>query len=114
MKQVSFEDMGSVVVTFAAQEGMENKGQVVKMTANGQVGPCGAGEQFCGVALSGKGEFAAVQVKGFVETAVTGEVGLGWVKLSADGSGGVKADSNGRECLVVEYDSTAGAAVLCL
>ena len=39
MGKVSFEDIGGVVATFAAQEGMIEACQVVKITGNGQVGP---------------------------------------------------------------------------
>ena len=112
MKQVSFDDIHSVAATFAAQEGVVS-GQVVKITANGQVGPCTANDQFCGVALSGA-PFAGVQVKGFATVKATGSVSLGYVKLVADGTGGVKAGETGREYLVVETDSTAGTAVLYL
>ena len=114
MGKVSFEDIGSVVATFAAQEGMNKECQVVKITDNGQVGPCGAGESFCGVALAGADQYAAVQVGGFAEVKASGEIGLGWVKLSADGNGGIKEDTAGREYLVVSCDSAAGSAVVYL
>ena len=35
---------------------------------------------------------------------------LGWTALSADGKGGVKADSGGRVCLVADVDA-AGKCV---
>ena len=114
MGKVSFEDIGGVVATFAAQEGMSDACQVVKITGNGQVGPCAAGEAFCGMALAGTNQFAAVQVGGFAEVKATGEISLGWVKLSADGNGGIKKDTAGREYLVVNYDSAAGTAVVYL
>lgn len=116
MEKVSFEDIGMVAATFASQEGVKG-GQVVKVTDNGQVGPCEAGDQFCGVALEGRGGFAGVQVKGFVTVKATGTVDLGWTELCADGAGGVKAAASGgsgRAYLVVDSDSTAGTAVLCL
>ena len=50
MSKISFEDIGSVVATFLADSGVKG-GQVVKLTGNGQVGPCSAGDAFCGVAL---------------------------------------------------------------
>ena len=114
MGKVSFEDIGGVVATFVAQEGMNEACQVVKITGVGQVGPCSAGEIFCGVALAGTDQFAAVQVGGFAEIKAAGEIGLGWVKLSADGNGGIKEDTAGREYLVVSCDSAAGTAVVYL
>ena len=113
MSKISFEGLGDMVATFVCEEGVA-AGQVVKMTDNGTVGPCGDGEAFCGVALSAQDGYAAVQVAGLVELPVTGGgVTVGWVKLSADGSGGVKADDvAGRETLVVWADSDS--AVVCL
>ena len=45
MSKISFEDIGSVVATFLADSGVKG-GQVVKLTGNGQVGPCSAGDAF--------------------------------------------------------------------
>ena len=50
MSKVSFEEIGSVAATFLAEEGVE-AGSVVGITDNGQVGPCQASGDFCGVAL---------------------------------------------------------------
>lgn len=114
MSKISFEDIGGVVATFAAQDGMSRLAQVVKITANGEAGPCTDGDAFCGAALAGAKDTVAVQVKGFVQVKTTGAVGLGWVKLTADGTGGVKQSDSGREYLVVSDDSNAGEAVILL
>ena len=60
--------------------------------------------------------YAAVQIGGFAEGKVSGEgVSAGMVKLSADGSGGVKLDAGaGVEYLVAAVDSAAGTAVVLL
>lgn len=109
--KVSFEGIGEVVATFACGEGVA-AGQVVKVTADGTVGPCAAGEKFCGVALSAEGGFGTVQLGGLVKATVSGGgVQAGWVKLSADGSGGVKKDDTaGVEYLVVRLEND-GAVV---
>ncbi|MBQ8852149.1 MAG: hypothetical protein IJZ66_06915, partial [Oscillibacter sp.] len=75
---------------------------------------CADGDAFCGMALSGAHATVGVQVKGFIEVKAAAEVALGWVKLCADGNGGVKASDAGREYLVVGYDSAAGTAVVYL
>ena len=54
MSRMSFEGIGEVAATFACGEGVK-AGQVVKLTGDGTVGPCGDGERFCGVALSSGG-----------------------------------------------------------
>ena len=65
MSKISFEGIGAVVATFAAADGVKG-GQVVKVSANGTVGPCSAGDKFCGVALEPRAGAAGVQVAGFV------------------------------------------------
>ena len=109
--KISFEGIGEVVATFACGEGVA-PGQVVKVTEDGTVGACSATDKFCGVALSVEDGYAAVQLAGLVKVSVTdGSVSVGWVKLAADGSGGVKKDdTNGREHLVVRVE-TDGAVV---
>ena len=106
---VSFEEIGRMAVTFA-QSGCES-GQVCKVSGSGTVAPCAAGEKFCGVVEGVRGDYAAGQMEGFLEVAVSGSVGTGYVNLCADGKGGVKAGT-GREYLVVSLDENAGTAVI--
>lgn len=114
MKQVSFEDIGNVTATFAAGEGVRG-GQVVKLTENGTVGPCQAGDAFCGVALEPRRGGCGVQVKGFVSVSCTGTLALSWASLSADGKGGVQAaDSAAAGVSALVVCAEEGSAVLCL
>ena len=93
MSRISFEGIGEVAATFACGEGVK-AGQVVKLTGDGTVGPCGDGERFCGVALSAGEGFAAVQMGGLIRVAASGgALSEGWNRLLADGSGGVRPDS---------------------
>ena len=64
--RVSFEGIGEVMATFYAGEGVKG-GQVVKLGGDGEVIPCGAGERFCGLAVSGSAGYAGVQVAGFAQ-----------------------------------------------
>ena len=115
MSKVSFEGIGEVVVTFACGAQVQ-EGQVVMVSGDGTVDTCTAGGRFCGVAISAEDGYAAVQTGGFAEVKVSGEgVSAGMVKLSADGSGGVKLDAGaGVEYLVAAVDSAAGTAVVLL
>ena len=106
---VSFEEIGRLSVTFM-QSGCEG-GQVCKVSGNGMVAPCAAGDKFCGIAEHVRGGHAAVQVAGFAEVACTGAVAVGYVNLCADGQGGVKAGT-GREYLVVSVDENAKTAII--
>ena len=108
---VSFEEIGRLAVTFG-HEGCEG-GQVCKVSGSGTVVPCAAGDKFCGIVEGVRGDYAAVQVAGFVEVAYSGSVALGYVNLCADGNGGVKA-GEGREYLVVSVDENAGTAIFML
>ena len=106
MSKVSFEDIGAVIATFAAKDDVK-PGQMVKITANGEVGACSA--------KSVRSGFAGVQVKGFLTLPITGDVSLGRVSLEADGTGGVQAATTGGvTTLVVSVDSAAKTAVVCL
>ena len=106
---VSFEEIGRLAVTFG-HEGCV-AGQVCKVSANGTVAPCAAGDKLCGIVEGVRGDYAAVQVAGFAEVPYSGSVALGHVSLCADGSGGVKAGA-GREYLVVSVDENAKTAVI--
>lgn len=99
---ISYEEIGQVVVTCPAQEGV-SEGAVVKMDAGGAVVGCAAGDRFCGLCLAVAGDgCAAVQMGGFVSVAcVDAAVTPGWAALTADGTGGVKkagAGTRGKPC----------------
>lgn len=113
MSKISFEGIGEMAATFACGEGV-NAGQVVKVSADGTVDGCSAGERPCGVALSAEDGYAAVQLGGLARVPVSGEgVTVGWCKLSADGTGGMKQDAGaGTDYLVVRVET--GSAVICL
>lgn len=106
--KIAFEGIGEVRATFYAADGVA-EGQVVKVTENGTVGLCAAGESFCGVARSAWDGCAGVQVGGFAEVSTQdANVTAGYVALVADGNGGVKKagdGENGRELLVVLVDA---------
>ena len=115
MSKVSFEGIGEVAATFACGAQVQ-EGQVVMVSGDGTVDACTAGGRFCGVAISAEDGYAAVQIGGFAEVKVSGEgVSAGMVKLSADGSGGVKVVSDGgKGYLAVEVDTTAKTVTIVL
>lgn len=111
---VAFHGIGQTMATFRVEEALE-KEQVVKVTENGTVGPCREGEAFCGVALPGRGDLAAVVLRGFVTLPYSGAApALGRVTLAADGQGGVMAGDSGVSALVVEVDTDNLTAVIYL
>lgn len=113
---VSFEGVGQVCATFLGSGLTE--GQVVKMTGQGKVGPCGDGDDFCGAALCCREDACTVQVRGFVTVGYSGDAapGPGFTALCANGTGGVRAagESGGRAYLVAATDAAAKTATILL
>ncbi len=108
--KLSFEGIGQWAATFACSEAAE--GELVKVEGSGSVGPCAAGDGFCGQVLSVSrgGDACTVALGGMVTAGYSGAAPtLGWCALSSNGDGGVTAGS-GRSYLVVDVD-TAGETV---
>ena len=102
--KVCFEDIGHMSATFLLQSGQG--GEPVKVCGNGTVCGCADGDIFCGVMENHRGGYAGVQLRGFVTLPYSGSApALGYAALAADGNGGVKVASGGRNCLVVSVDS---------
>ena len=98
--KVSFNGWKEHVATFETAAALE-AGSVVKISGNGAVSACGDGDKFAGAVVSQRGDFAAVQLRGYAELPFTGTApAVGFQTLCADGSGGVKTGSAGRELLV--------------
>ena len=114
--KISFEGIGQWAATFACTD--VQAGDLVKVSVNGSVGVCGTGVAFCGqvVSLGRGGDACAVQLGGFNTAGYSGDTAPtgGWCGLSADGSGGVKADSTGRSYLVADVDVAAKTVVFAL
>lgn len=107
--EISLNGFGETAATFEAAEGTA-AGAPVKLTGNGVVGPCEAGDDFCGIALGVRGGFAAVQLAGYARLPFSGEAPqVGFRQLSASGAGGVQASaSGGRSLLVTDVDEAGG------
>ena len=108
--KVSFEGIGAYAATFYNSASAPAKaGQPVKMGESGTVAACSAGDSYLGVAVTADGDFAGVQLQGFVTLPYTGTAPTpGLVTLGADGSGGVKTVSTGgRGCWVIQVDTAA-------
>ena len=104
----SFEGIGGWAATFACSEVQNDT--VVKITDNGKVGACAAGDAFCGqvISVDGDGAACAVALGGMVTASYTGTAPkVGFANLSADGTGGVKTDTAGRSHLVTAVNTAA-------
>ncbi len=97
---ISFNGFMENTVTFECDENV-TAGSLVKIYESGKVAPCAEGDKICGVCLSVRDGFAAVQVEGFVNVPVSGTVTTGFVKIAATADGKAKASDDGREVLCV-------------
>lgn len=106
--ETCFNGIGETAATFAAQDGV-TAGMPVKMTANGTVGPCAAGDDFCGAAMNVRCGYAAVQLGGYAALPFDGAApAVGWQNLSAAAGGKIQvAAAGGRQYLVVDVDDAA-------
>lgn len=113
--KIAFEGIGQWAATFACAGVQE--GEMVKVSAAGTVAACASGDRFCGqaVALGRDGGACSVQLGGFITAAYSDAApAVGWSGLSADGSGGVKADASGQKYLVAEVDAAAETVTFAL
>ena len=103
----NFNGFNEKVFTFECDTEI-NAGTPVKLTANGKVGVCAAGDRFIGICLGSRGGYASVLVEGYVTLHYTGTAPtVNHAKLVADGNGGVKVDAtNGSEVVAVDVDTT--------
>lgn len=106
---ISYEGIGQWAATFAC--GSVECGQVVKVAENDTAAVCADGDGFTGVVMSvaRDGGACTVALGGMVTVGYsdTAAPAVGWANLSADGKGGVKADSNGHSYRVVRVDDSA-------
>ena len=83
------------------------KGSLVKMVGNGEVGVCDDGDNFIGIVLNVSEDICCVQLAGYIEVANTGNVSVGYQKLSATTSTSVKDNkTNGREYLILKSENS--------
>lgn len=94
-------------VTLASVQFVE-KGKTVSMAESFTVKAAADGDAFIGVCTAVENYSASVLLRGYVKVSYSGEApACGYNKLSADGTGGVKKDTDGRDILVTDVDKTA-------
>lgn len=102
-----FNGFDEKVLTFECDTEI-NAGTPVKISANGKVSVCAAGDRFIGIALGTRGGYASVLVGGYITLSYTSTAPTtNYTKLVADGNGGVKVDAtNGTEVIAICVDTT--------
>lgn len=108
---IGFNGFCENTVTFEADSTVE-KGSLVKLIDDNTVAACTDGDKVVGVCVNVREGYAAVQIKGYVEVPVEGAVNVGYQTISAASGTSVKADENGRECLVVSAGTETVGIIL--
>ncbi len=105
---ISFQGYNEQTATFKIS-GTVAANSFVKLSSSGTVQACATGDIPVGRAISVRGTLAAVQLGGYIKTSYSGTAPIvGYATLSVDANGGLAADVDGRQLLVVEVDTTAG------
>ncbi|MGI6028252.1 MAG: hypothetical protein ACOX81_02430 [Candidatus Heteroscillospira sp.] len=109
----SFKGIGELSATFGVKDGAElAAGTPVKLGTDGLVTACAKSEGFVGFVSACRSGCAAVQLRGAAEVSCSGTgIAPGYVKLVADGSGGI-CSGEGREYLVLAVDNGTAAIML--
>ena len=97
---IYFRGYGENVATFEADNTVE-AGMFVVMDENYSVKAAGAGDEVFGYCLSVRDGFAAVQLEGYVEAPVSGEISLGSGQLAAASSTEIAQGESGPYYKVV-------------
>ena len=109
--KISYEGIGFMLVTFPDECAVE--GNVCKINQGGYAEDCIANDLFCGVVHSVEKTMAAVQLEGFAKARYSGtKPQMGYVKLTADGFGGVCVNNSGREYLVVQVNENDRTVIM--
>ena len=109
---VNFNGAGENVLTFIAADSVTEAGTLVKISANGTVAKCAAGDAFCGVTLAVRNGYAAVQMSGYAALPATEQIDVGYQTLAATASGAAEVSENGRELLVIDSTATQVGVIL--
>ena len=100
---ISYEGIGYLAMTVPA--GDCSVGRVCCLNASGYADDCYEGAYILGIVEAIKGDCATVQVEGVTKLSYTGPVPqVGVRKLMANGYGGVKTSTEGKEYLVLAND----------
>lgn len=96
----SIKGYGEGVVTFGADSTVK-VGAAVKINGNNSVTACAKGDDFIGVCVGVRGDYAAVQIAGYAELSTTGNTPVGYKGIRALNDETVGVDDDGKKYWVV-------------
>lgn len=96
----------SETMTFEHRTKLDLNGKPITLTGNDGISPCNEGDVIFGVVSSQSRSYVSAQISGYVELPFTGDgLSVGYVKIAADGKGGIKASESGKGVWVVKTDA---------
>lgn len=102
---VSVKGFNQNAVTLVAVEGLK-AGDLVKISANHTAAACASGNIPVGVCLSNDGKYACVQLTGWANVKYSSTApALGSAVIAADGAGGIKTATTGRNVTVIAVNT---------
>lgn len=106
---LSFLGYGEQAATFEADSTLQT-GDLVKMNNNFKVEPADTdGDVFCGQAINVRGDYATIQLSGYMVAEYSGTVSLGYQTVAIDENGKVEVvTTGGNKVLIINIDSTNG------
>ena len=107
---IDFKGYEENILTFACS-GTVAAGDIVSFSSSNTVAKASADSDFIGVCVSSQGDYAAVQLNGYIELPKSGTITAGYNKLVA-ASSGVKAAETGIDRLVIYVDDTTVGFIL--
>ena len=114
--KVSFNGIGEQVATFeAVTDGSTaaKAGSIAVMSDNGKVCAASkASELPAGLVLDVRGDYAAVQIGGYMKLPCDTGLTVGYQHLATDASGKVKSATTGRPGLVVDVEDGVCGVIL--
>ncbi len=117
---VGFEGIGRTVATFACKAGEEDTlpavGDVVTLSASGEVKKSAAKEHFAGVCVSRNGGYAGVQIRGAITLPYTGDSAptVGYNGFTAGSDKAVQVSADGIKRLTMAVDTQTKAVTILL
>ena len=114
--KVSFMGIGEQVATFEAVtdgDTAAKAGGIAVMSGNGKVCAASkAGELPAGLVIDVRGDYAAVQIGGYMKLPCDTGLTVGYQHLVTDASGKVKSATSGRPGLVVDVEDGVCGVIL--
>lgn len=101
-------------VTFNASS-TAKEGKTVSLINKTTVGASSVDTNFLGICVSVRSGMASVVLRGYVTVSYSGTApSLGYSKIAADGTGGIKLSDSGRDILVADVDLINGTCGIVL